>query len=488
MPNWNGLVLTKKGQLLQAKVGTGVVLALTKMKLGSGVLPEGASLEDLTDLVTPEQNVGIAAKEVLTEQKMCKISATITNVGLSAGYYVRELGVFANDPDDGEILYAVTSDSAPDYLPPEGGSTAVSQEFAVYISASNASDVNVSIDPGALATMGYVQLSINTHNEDPASHPDLDFVTQLDAAADGIHYQTRNGETDQVIDLINQLQATLSQGTVPSGNTGSLAALLSGIVHQIKALSGKSNWWETPKNNFETLSAGDLTGILPVAHGGTGTDSLANVTVGKAGTLVGDAGLWNYLHRLGKNPTLPTTNIALNALGVFMSYFDEEDYKIANQPGQYGQLLNIPASNESESTQLWIEQPTGRMYHRGGNALGGIDDEPFKRFLDTDDLSAAGVVAGDVSNANAWWVKLGGAVPLIIQGGYTRVGSRSDITVGYPISFGKVLGIEGLAVVNDQNSSGRGFEHIKTFSGSSFIYYSGYDIDNKWLTWLAVGI
>lgn len=34
MPNWNGLVLTKKGQLLQAKVGTGVVLALTKMKLG----------------------------------------------------------------------------------------------------------------------------------------------------------------------------------------------------------------------------------------------------------------------------------------------------------------------------------------------------------------------------------------------------------------------------------------------------------------------
>lgn len=170
MPNWNGLVLTKKGQLLQAKVGTGVVLALTKMKLGSGVLPNGTSLEDLTDLVTPEQNVGIAAKEVLTDQKMCKISATITNVGLSAGYYVRELGVFANDPDDGEILYAVTSDSAPDYLPPEGVSTAVSQEFAVYIAASNASDVNVSIDPGALATMGYVETAIADHNSLATAH------------------------------------------------------------------------------------------------------------------------------------------------------------------------------------------------------------------------------------------------------------------------------------------------------------------------------
>ena len=163
MPNWNGLVLTKKGQLLQAKVGTGVVLALTKMKLGSGVLPDGASLEDLTDLVEPKQNVGIASKEVLKEQKMCKISATITNTGLTAGYYVRELGIFANDPDDGEILYAVTSDSAPDYLPPPGGATSVSQECAVYIAAKNASSVKVQIDPGALATMGYVDLAIREY-------------------------------------------------------------------------------------------------------------------------------------------------------------------------------------------------------------------------------------------------------------------------------------------------------------------------------------
>lgn len=196
--------------------------------------------------------------------------------------------------------------------------------------------------------------AIIAHNALETAHPSLDFIKSLSAASDGIHYRTRNGKSDQVLDLINQLQATLSQGTVPSGNTGSLAALLSGIVHQIKALSGKSNWWETPKDSFETLSAG--------------------------------------------------------------------------------------------------------------------------------------VVAGDVSNPDSWWVKLGGTIPLIIQGGYTWVGSRSDITVNYPISFSKVLGIAGLAVVNNQNTSGRGLEHIKTFSGSSFIYYSGFDIANKWLTWLAVGI
>ena len=63
------------------------------------------------------------------------------------------------------------------------------------------------------------------------------------------------------------------------------------------------------------------------------------------------------------------------------------------------------------------------------------------------------------------------------QGGYTWVGSRSDITVNYPISISKVLGIAGLAVVNNHEILPvAGFEHIKTFSGSSFIYYSGFAI------------
>lgn len=189
-------------------------------------------------------------------------------------------------------------------------------------------------------------------------------------------------------------------------------------------------------NTVDKTVVGGVTGILPVSHGGTGTDSLANVTVGKAGTLDGDAGLWNYLHRLGVNPTLPTTNAALNALGVFMSYFDQKD-KIANQPTQYGQLINIPASRTKPgSQQLWIDHPSGKMYHRGGNGSIVNNDTPFKRFLDTDDLSAAGVVAGNVSNPNSWWVKLGGAIPLIIQGG-NQDKDGSNVQVSFPISFSK---------------------------------------------------
>ena len=44
-----------------------------------------------------------------------------------------------------------------------------------------------------------------------------------------------------------------------------------------------------------------------------------------------------------------------------------------------------------------------------------------------------GVIAGDVSNANAWWVKLSGMIPLIIQGGIGGSGFT------YPLALSRVL-------------------------------------------------
>ena len=124
-----------------------------------------------------------------------------------------------------------------------------------------------------------------------------------------------------------------------------------------------------------------------------------------------------------------------------MSYFDQKD-KIANQPTQYGQLLNIPANKGEEAFQLWIEQPNGRMYHRGGNGEAAINDTLFKRFLDTDDLSAAGVVAGDVSNPDSWWVKLGGMIPLIIQGGKYKLAAKNYTSFSFPIKATSVLSMQ----------------------------------------------
>lgn len=252
------------------------------------------------------------------------------------------------------------------------------------------------------------------------------------------------------------------------------------------AMLGRTIKTDLASENEGTLNAADkivvggVTGILPASHGGTGATSLDNVTVGRSKSLTGNAGLWDYLHRLGRNPTLPPTNAELNALGVFMSYFDQND-KIANQPGQYGQLLNLPADKGVESAQLWIEQDTGKMFHRGGNGATVINDTPFTRFLDTEDLSAAGVVAGDVSNADAWWVKLGGAVPLIIQGGTTQP---------WPITFPVSFTLKCLTVVPQLQAPGDNANMSKNRVCVINLTARGFTLENPQATYnyIAIGI
>ena len=75
-----------------------------------------------------------------------------------------------------------------------------------------------------------------------------------------------------------------------------------------------------------------------------------------------------------------------------------------------------------------------------------------------------------------------------IQGGYKYVDKRTDVYVPFPVAYSKVLSIVGTPVVNASNDSGRGLENIKTYNTTSFVYFSGYDINYKNLFWLSVGI
>ena len=128
MPNWANLMLTKQGKVLQAKAIAGSTLTITKMKLGSGIIPDGVSPEDLTDLIQPKQALGLTAISV--NGGLAKIQSIVTNAELSEGYYIRECGVFANDPDVGEIMYAIMTDTSPDFLPSASSSVVISEEFS----------------------------------------------------------------------------------------------------------------------------------------------------------------------------------------------------------------------------------------------------------------------------------------------------------------------------------------------------------------------
>lgn len=169
MPNWSGTVLTNKGLALQAKVEAGTVMNITKLKIGDGILSSGQTVAALNDLVLPKKIIDISALTPL-ENGICKILGVVTNDGIESGFYVRELGVFAQDPDVGEILYAYTSDGSPDYLPAEGGPVAISEELIINLVFSNTATITANIAMDGLVTVNVLNNAINVHNLDEDAH------------------------------------------------------------------------------------------------------------------------------------------------------------------------------------------------------------------------------------------------------------------------------------------------------------------------------
>ncbi|MDR7865173.1 MAG: phage tail protein [Sporomusaceae bacterium] len=154
---FNGMTMTTKGVTLQTKVQAGATLAFTKIKLGDGTLPVGGTLEALTDLVSPKLVVNIESVTSL-EDGTWRVRGTLTNTGLVTGFFVREVGLFGTDPDDGEVLYSVANaGSQCDYLPAGGGAVVVEQVVDIVVAISSSATVTATINEAAvfvsLATM-----------------------------------------------------------------------------------------------------------------------------------------------------------------------------------------------------------------------------------------------------------------------------------------------------------------------------------------------
>lgn len=104
-------VLTAKGIALLAKAQSGrCTITLTKAAAGNGSYSEGEALTNRTALKAQKQQFGL--KTVTTQNKTnVYVKFIMTNKqdtgNLANGYYVKEVGIFAMDPDEGEILYAL---------------------------------------------------------------------------------------------------------------------------------------------------------------------------------------------------------------------------------------------------------------------------------------------------------------------------------------------------------------------------------------------
>nr|WP_315410990.1 hypothetical protein [uncultured Selenomonas sp.] len=175
MSNWTEYQFTRQGAELRAKVEAGQCkLKLTKMKIGEGNV-KASELETMTDLKSPQLIVGISSCTVSEEDsKVCKVVGIATSGNVENSFLVTELGLYATDPEVGEILYLVCLDSAPERMPNKQAASPVTLTYQFDVVTSNTANVTAVITPTGLATAKMIE---DHRKAEEIDHPDASVTT-----------------------------------------------------------------------------------------------------------------------------------------------------------------------------------------------------------------------------------------------------------------------------------------------------------------------
>lgn len=165
--------VTDKGNALLAKLAEGNTLEIIEAVSGSGTV-DTTLLKQQTTVDTPQQTVDIQPVAYPGE-KMCKLPITIRNDGLATSYTCTNIGVFANDPDEGKILFFKAAAVGPGTsIVSETLQPGYSADFDFYVSYGNADGVSVTVDPSNSVTQegleNYVATELGKLTPDSEKH------------------------------------------------------------------------------------------------------------------------------------------------------------------------------------------------------------------------------------------------------------------------------------------------------------------------------
>ena len=157
---------TDEGKALQAKAQAGTALKFTKMQLGDGELGSQA-IAAMTGLVNPLITVGISS--VKAGNNYATVKGNFSNSKLTTGFYWREIGVFAADPEkpndrNSDILYCyANAGSLAEYIP-AAGSEIVEKIISIPCIIGDAENVSAEIASEIYATKDELKEHIDNKN------------------------------------------------------------------------------------------------------------------------------------------------------------------------------------------------------------------------------------------------------------------------------------------------------------------------------------
>ena len=160
MAQFGGVELTNAGRALLAKVLTGKTLKFTCGWAGDGYVPEGQDVAELQDVISRHRQIQINNIEIPNNIGTASISLELSNKELIQGFFIREVGIFAEDPDTGrEVLYGYcNSGDTADFIPGQSGVDVVFYRFDITVVIGQAEKVTAVFAENPLH-VSYVQFN-----------------------------------------------------------------------------------------------------------------------------------------------------------------------------------------------------------------------------------------------------------------------------------------------------------------------------------------
>lgn len=198
--SYYGFVVTDDGRELIAKLVAGQQLPISKIMVGAGTVPDDVKPTSMKALAEPVA-AGTSTTPVYegASVRMIVEYRSDLNGGLDHGFWLREFGVFAYDPDKGEVLiYYGTLGDYPQYVSAASATGVDVRRFPVCIVIGEGLGVTVDYQCEAWMTaedvaeyctvtmlpifLSEAQQLIDAHNEDPEAHHSIqNSVTDIDA-------------------------------------------------------------------------------------------------------------------------------------------------------------------------------------------------------------------------------------------------------------------------------------------------------------------
>ena len=148
---YDNATLTNAGvTLLRDLAMTKGTLTITCIRTGDGSYTKTEDLKVRKSIKKPKQEVQVTQVE-RDFRNQIRIASVITNEGLDSGYPITEMGVYALDQNDKEIMLAIAvcySSEEADYMPKDDESYYASINLFSYIKVSNTTNVTTVSDTG----------------------------------------------------------------------------------------------------------------------------------------------------------------------------------------------------------------------------------------------------------------------------------------------------------------------------------------------------